>query len=317
MTRAEPQAAASAFEFEPASRGARAVDARRRQKRERRQRGSAGERGDQYQTRARPPEPAVEGRGQRADTQDERKRKRERAIGADAAVAHDLKLPRPRRAAAEAIGDVGEPILVQGAGRSDDCRGRQPRANKHGQAEQGGERKDQRADEADRDAGDRRRPGDAVNVERRARLRLARPQTGEKAQGVGNVASGAGEAAGRVRAHEARRSAVGPQKHQDRRSPDRRQPQLDNAPLANEGARRRHIAAAQRADLVVERRHDEEGVKPACNDDERAERPTYILGFKIGDEAGDRGHERKRDEKGDAAAVAGTPFAEQRLIFEF
>ena len=50
MTRAEPQAAASAFEFEPASRGARAVGARRRQKRERRQCGSAGERGDQYQT---------------------------------------------------------------------------------------------------------------------------------------------------------------------------------------------------------------------------------------------------------------------------
>ena len=50
-----------------------------------------------------------------------------------------------------------------------------------GQAEQRGEREDERADEADHDAGDRRRPGDAVNVERRAWLRLAHAQTGEKA----------------------------------------------------------------------------------------------------------------------------------------
>ena len=109
---------------EPASRGARAVGARRRQKRERRQRRRAGERSDQYQAKRRAPEPAVERRGQRADAQDERERDRDCAIGADAAVAHDLELPRSRRAAAETIGDVGEPVLVQRAGRDDErgCR---------------------------------------------------------------------------------------------------------------------------------------------------------------------------------------------------
>jgi hypothetical protein len=108
----------------------------------------------------------------------------------------------------------------------------------------------------------------------------------------------------------------GPKEHEDRNRADRRQSRFDNTPLANEGARRRHLAAAKRTDLVVERRHDEKGVEPACNDDERAKRPTHILGFEIGDEAGNRRHERKRDEKRDAAAVARTPFAEQRLILE-
>ncbi len=74
----------------------------------------------------------------------------------------------PRRAAAEAVGDVGEPVLVQRAGRDDERGCRERRAEEQGQAEQRGEREDERADEADRDAGDRRRPGDAVNVERRA-----------------------------------------------------------------------------------------------------------------------------------------------------
>ena len=49
MTKAEPQAAASALGVEPPGRGAGAVGASWRQKRERRQRGCAGERGDQHQ----------------------------------------------------------------------------------------------------------------------------------------------------------------------------------------------------------------------------------------------------------------------------
>ena len=99
-------------------------------------------------------------------------------------------------------------------------------------------------------------------------------------------------------------------------APIARQPRFDNAPLANQGARRPHVAAAQRAHLVVERRHDEEGVKPASDDDDRAERPAHVLGVKIGDEAGDRRHEREGDEKRDAAAVARAPFAEQRRILK-
>ena len=53
------------------------------------------------------------------------------------------------------------------------------------------------------------------------------------------------------------RSSKRPQKDEDRDEPDRGQAGLDDAPLANESARRRDFAAAQRADLVVERRHDE------------------------------------------------------------
>ena len=181
MTSAKPQAAASAFEVEAARRGAGAIGAGRRQKRERRQRRGAGERGDQHQAQARAPEPAVERRGQRADAQDKRERDGDRAIGADAAVAHDLELPLARRAAAETIGDVGEPVLVQRPGREDERGCREPCAKKQRQAEQRGDAKDQRADEADHDAGDRRRPGDAVNVERRAWLRFAHAQAGEKA----------------------------------------------------------------------------------------------------------------------------------------
>ncbi len=70
---------------------------------------------------------------------------------------------------------------MQRPGRDDECGCRQPRAKEQGQAEQRGEGKGQSADEADRDACDRRRPGDAVNVERRAQARLAHAQTGEKA----------------------------------------------------------------------------------------------------------------------------------------
>ncbi len=114
--------------IEPAGCSARAIGARRLQKRERRQRRGAGERGDQRQAKRRTPEPAVERRGQRADAQDERKRDCDRAIGADAAVAHDLELPGSRRAAAEAVGHVREPILVQCAGRRDERGCRQRRA---------------------------------------------------------------------------------------------------------------------------------------------------------------------------------------------
>ena len=203
MARAEPQAAASALEFERARGSARAIGARRRQKRERRQRGGAGERGDQDQAQAPAPEPAVERGGQRANAQDEREHERKRAIGADAAVAHDLELPRDCRAAAEAVGDVGEPIFVQRPGHGDERRHCESRAKKQRQAEQRGEGKGKSANEADRDAGDRRRPGDAVNIERRARPRFAHAQPSEETQGVSDVADGA-------QAHRNTRTATAP-----------------------------------------------------------------------------------------------------------
>ena len=80
--------------------------------------------------------------------------------------------------------------------------------------------------------------------------------------------------------------------------------------MANERPRRGDVAAAQRPDLVVERRHDEECIEPTGDDDEGAERPTHILRFEIGDEAGERRGERKGGEQRHRAAVAWTPFAE-------
>ena len=82
---------------------------------------------------------------------------------------------------------------MQRAGRGDERRRREHPRGGEGQAEQRGEREDKRADEADRDAGDRRRPGDAVNVEGRA-WPGSPTEASEKAQGVGDVARGGGAA---------------------------------------------------------------------------------------------------------------------------
>ena len=51
-----------------------------------------------------------------------------------------------------------------------------------------------RADQADDHARDRRRPGDAVEVERRALAAAGRGQSGEEAQRVADIASGGAEA---------------------------------------------------------------------------------------------------------------------------
>ena len=157
------------------------------------------------QRRGGAPQSAVERRGQRGDANEERKRERDRAIGADAAVAHDFELVGPRRAAAEAVGDVGDPVLVQPAGRDDERGRREAGAHERGQAELRRQREDERAGEPDGGARDRRRPGDAVDVERRVARGIAERRPGEKAQGVADVARGRGKAAGPVRAaHPAR-----------------------------------------------------------------------------------------------------------------
>src|ERR1700691_4324309 len=79
---------------------------------------------------------------------------------------------------------------------------------------------------------------------------------------------------------------------------------------------RTSAGAAQPPDLVVERRHEKKRIRPAQDDDERAERPPHVLRFEIGAEAGDRSKERISREKRDPAAIAWPPFAEQRLVFQ-
>ena len=62
-------------------------------------------------------------------------RERDDPIGADAAVAHDFELVGPRRAAAEAVGDVGDPVLVQPAGHDNERGRREAGAHECGRAD--------------------------------------------------------------------------------------------------------------------------------------------------------------------------------------
>ena len=129
-----------------------------------------------------------ESRRQGPDPEDERQDEGDGAVGADAAVAHDGELALPGRAAAKAVGDVGEPILVQRAGRGDERGDGERRADEGRQAERLGRREREDAGEADDRAGDRRGPGDAIEVETGIWRRRQR-QAGEEPQRVGDVAS--------------------------------------------------------------------------------------------------------------------------------
>ncbi len=121
-----------------------------------------------------------ERRRQRADPEDERQDQGDRAVGADAAVAHDRKLALPGRAAAKAVGDVGKAVLVQRAGRRDQRADRQRRTDEGRQPERLGRRERKHAGEAHDRAGEGGGPGDAIDVEARVWRRRQR-QAGEKA----------------------------------------------------------------------------------------------------------------------------------------
>src|SRR5208337_4565990 len=123
-----------------------------------------------------------------SDAKDERERQGDRAIGADAAVTHDLKLARAISAAAEAVRDVRKPVLVQGAGRRDESGGRENRAKQRRQRQHPPRPQSARPDETDDRARDGRRPGEAVEVERLAFGRR-QGQPGEEAQRVGDARS--------------------------------------------------------------------------------------------------------------------------------
>ena len=103
----------------------------------------------------------------------------------------------------KSVRDIRKAVLRQGAGRRDHRRRREARAQKRRQAEKPGQAQRARADQADDHARDRCRPGDAVEVERRA-LAAGRGQSGEEAQRVADIASGGAEA----------REALDPQKAQ-------------------------------------------------------------------------------------------------------
>ena len=95
---------------------------------------------------------------QRGDAQNEGQNERADAIGADPAVTHDLELALARRAAAEAVGDVGQSVLVQGAGNGHGGRNRKRRGGQRRQMQALRNPIDAGADQPDRGADNRRGP---------------------------------------------------------------------------------------------------------------------------------------------------------------
>ena len=156
-----------ALRLEPPRRRARAVGARRIEQGEGGERARPGDRRRERQRARRLSEPVPESRRQRPDPEDQRQDEGDGAVGADAAVAHDGELPLPGRAAAKTVGDVGEAVLVQRAGRGDHRGDRQRRADQRRQAERLGRREREDAGDPDDRAGDRGGPGDAIEVETR------------------------------------------------------------------------------------------------------------------------------------------------------
>ena len=71
---------------------------------------------------------------------------------------HDLELALARRAAAEAVGDVGQPVLVQSAGDGQGCRDRKRRRGQWRKMQRLRQPIDSRAEQADGRADDGRSP---------------------------------------------------------------------------------------------------------------------------------------------------------------
>ena len=106
--------------------------------------------------------------------------KRADAVGADAAVAHDLELALPRIAAAETVRGVGEAVLVQAAGHGERRRDRKRRRDPWRRSDLVGDRIDHRGDQRDEDAGQREGPGRARNIGAGGRRRARDRQPGQK-----------------------------------------------------------------------------------------------------------------------------------------
>ena len=151
--------------LQPPGRGSGAIRPRRFEQRKRRERPRARERSDGDQGAGSRAKTRAEHRAERADPQNQRKDQRGRAEGSDPAVAHDFKFARLGRAAAKAIGHVGEAILMQAASRCDHRRGRKRGAKQNRKAEKTANRQHEDACQRDAKTRDRDRPGGAVEVE--------------------------------------------------------------------------------------------------------------------------------------------------------
>src|SRR6185437_9380971 len=129
--------------------------------------------------------------GAQADTEDER----QHAIGAAAAVAHDGEARDAVAAAEQPVGAVGEPVLMQGAGRRGGGRERQQRGRERRQSQCRRQRIDDGADEADGGADDRESPARLRQRAGRTRRRRRHRQTGQEAGGEAQLIPAAGDIA--------------------------------------------------------------------------------------------------------------------------
>ncbi len=117
---------------------------------------------------------------QRADAQQKRHRQRANAINADAAVAHDVEFLFARLAAAETVGGIGEPVLMQAAGRGKRRGDGERRGRPRRQAGPVRQRIDDGPDETDEKSGDRKRPGRFRDAAAGDRRRAQERQAGAK-----------------------------------------------------------------------------------------------------------------------------------------
>ncbi len=113
MMSATPRSRGESLRFEPTCSGAGAVGSRRMEACERHESAGARHGGDDNERPGCVPISKRDRARESSDAKDERERQGDRAIGADAAVTHDLKLARAISAAAEAVRDVRKPVLVQ------------------------------------------------------------------------------------------------------------------------------------------------------------------------------------------------------------
>ena len=124
-------------------------------------------------------------RGQRAGAQAKAQNQRHRAEGADPAVLHDLQLALARKTAAEAVGDVGKAVLMQGPGDGRAKGQREQRRRGGGQTQAQGRHENQSARKAQQRAGERGQPQAALEI---IRFRAGDRQAREEAQGAREIA---------------------------------------------------------------------------------------------------------------------------------
>ena len=161
--------------------------------------------GDQRQ----PDENRIADRRDRGRAQSDAEHQRDDAVSAMRAVAHDRELALAIPAAAEPVGRVGEPVLVQRAGRGDAGGDREQRGRPDRQAEQPGDKKRDGAQRADAASDQRESPAGSGDRAGLGRLRRER-KSGQHAGGDREFVNQAAPRVHVAERHSGRMPASGP-----------------------------------------------------------------------------------------------------------